>query len=420
MKTLYFFHYLFLFTFLFSIVLTGCKEESVTPQNPANTGNSTNTNTSSGNQENTTVPHFSGDLNALFVGHSTMNFIVDDYVKLMAEEADNETSIDIATVTASGGLSLESKYEVEGVKELFTEDASENYDFIVLTEQWDYQFYTPATGGSDTNDPVYGCPPSDYTPPALWTSPPDDWFPTPYALQRYSDAIACGNSSTFTYYYQTWSLGYNEVTNGDTRQSNQNYVRPTVDEIRQLQANGQGMPDLPLADRIDFEGVKWESFVKAANRPDIIFIPAGYAMARLIRDMEAGAVPGFESVATSNGLADNGKLAWTNHLFYQDQYHLSSFGHYFVSLVIYASVFNRSPEGLEVGTDRYLVSEAFPENEYPLQGISNARYQELLDESDAKGIYDLKGYNDLDYIHDDLRIYLQKMVWEVVQQESDY
>lgn len=366
----------------------------------------------------------SGNLQALFIGHSTMNDIVDDYVKLMSEAADDQTSLTVADgvflAEFGGGLSLESKMVAPIITELFESGASQKYDFVLLTEQWDYQFYNPSEYGSDTNGEVNGCPASGYTPPSNWATPPDDWYPTPYPLQRYVDAISCGNANTTVFYYQTWSLGFNEVSNGATRPANPDYKRPSVSEIRQLQAVGQGRPDLPLADRIEFEGVKWESFIKAANRPQLRFVPAGYAVARLLRNIEAGTVPGFEAVANSNGLNQNGQLAWTDYIFYQDQYHFASIGHYFVSLVIYASVFNRSPEGLPIGNDNYLASQAFNENQFPLQEISNDKYLELLQQTGAKGVYDLRGYQEKDYIHEDLKIYLQRLAWQVVQEDSEY
>lgn len=369
----------------------------------------------------TTPPAFSGDLSTFFIGHSAINTIVDDYVKNLAEAADESTTLTVDMVTASGGLSLESKMDLPEIAPLFDSDAAASYDFIMVTEQWDYQWYHPAEYSLDTNDPVYGCPPSDYAAPADWVSPPDDWFPTPYPLQQYADAIACGSSNeTFLFYYQTWSLGYNEVENGATRISDPNYVPPTVDEMRAIQANGNALPDLPLANRIAFEGVKWESWLKAANRPNIVQIPAAYAMSRLMLAMEAGEVPGFEAAANTQGLNASGEVVWTDYLFYNDQYHLSTVGHYFVSLVIYASIFNQNPQGLEIGSGDYLVSEAFFEEQYPLEGITNAEYSVLLNAAGAVGVYDLRGFNGLDYMHDDLRDYLQNLAWTVVQEESEY
>ncbi|WP_258099072.1 hypothetical protein [Marinoscillum pacificum] len=403
------------FTIILSLVLSSC--DTITEPQPVDPNDNQNPIDTTGN---TTTPTLTGDLNAMFVGHSAFNFIVDDYVKLMTHEAMTGTTLEITEITNHGGLSLESKYDVSEIAALFDDGASSNYDFLVLTEQWDYQWYNTIEYGADSNDPVTDCPPADYQVPAIWLNPDNDWIPSPYALQRYTDAITCGNPDAITYYYQTWSLGYNEVNDGATRPSDQNYVRPTVEEIDQLQGSGQGFPDLPLADRIEFEGVKWENFVKNANRPNIVFIPAGYAVARLIREIEAGTVPGFEDLAETNGITASGNMAWADYIFYEDQYHASTVGHYFLSLVIYASVFNQSPEGLSIGSNRYLVSSAFSESQYPLEEITNERYQELLVESGAKGIYDLRGYNDLDYMHDDLRIHLQRLAWEVVQQDSDY
>lgn len=270
------------------------------------------------------------------------------------------------------------------------------------------------------NDALSECPSVDYQIPSLWENPREDWAPIPYYLQQYADALECGNSQSVTFYYQTWSLGYDEVNNGATRQSSQSYQRPTVEEMEQMLINENAWPDLPLADRIEFEGVKWQYFVRSTRRSHIQFIPAAFAMARLMREIEAGEVPGFEAVASSNGITANGSLAWTDYIFYQDQYHLSSVGHYFMALVIYASVFNESPAGIEIGNNQFPASEWFPENQYDLEGITNTRYQELLNETGAAGIYDLRGHNNKDYVHDDLRLYLQRLAWDVVQNDSQY
>lgn len=386
--------------------LSNCAEDPVEPEitDPAD------------NNASPTIPAFSGDLNGLFVGHSAMNMIVDDYVALLANLANSENQLNTVQVT-NNGISLVEKMDRE--HGLFDGDPTHNFDFAVLTEAWDYQNFNPEVHGRDVNEAVNSCPPSDYNFPDLWENPEEDWVPIPYYLQQYADALECGNSESVTFYYQTWSLGYNEVPNGATRTSDQNYQRPTIAEMEQMLINGNVSPDLPLADRIEFEGVKWQYFVRSTQRSHIVFIPAAFALSRLIREIEAGQVPGFEAVAATNGVGADGTLVWTAYLFHNDQYHLSTVGHYLMSLVIYASVFNQSPEGLEIGSGQFVASEWFPEDQYDLEGITNERYNELLAESGASGVYDLRGYNDLDYMHDDLRNYLQRLAWEVVQNDSD-
>ena len=377
----------------------------------------TSANCTNGGGGNSGPPSFSGNLNALFVGHSAMNMIVDDYVAILANQADSDTQITRDQVT-NGDISLVGKMDRE--HGLFDGDNSHEYDFAVLTEQWGYQDYNPDLLGRDSNDALNECAPADYEVPSLWIDPEEDWAPIPYYLQQYADALECGNNESVTFYYQTWSLGYDEVANGATRAANQNYQRPTIAEMEQMLINENAWPDLPLADRIEFEGVKWQYFVRSAKRSHIEFIPAAFALSRLMRAIEAGEVPGFEAVATTGGLTADGTLAWTDYLFYQDQYHLATVGHYFMSLVIYAAVFDQSPEGLEIGSGQFLTSEWFPEDQYDLEGISNERYQELLQETGAAGIYELRGHNDLDYMHDDLRDYLQRLAWDVVQNDSSY
>lgn len=358
-------------------------------------------------------PALTGHAQALFVGHSAMNNVVDDYVATLARLADDANML-VTTQVTYGDISLVGKMDRAELDPVFREE-SHPFDVAVLTEQWDYEtFYDPAVHGADPNDPVSGCPPDHYAYPAAWVNPPDDWNPLPYYLQQYVDALACGNPQSTVFYYQTWTTDYNAVTDGTTRTSNPNFRRPTIAEMDELIRSGNAMPDLPIADLIEFQGVKWERFVRAIRRPDVVFIPAGYAMAELLREVEAGEVPGFEALRETDGLTDEGRLAWVDWIFYHDGYHLSTVGHYFVSLVIYASVYNASPEGLPIGSGAFAVSEAFFEDQYPLEGISNDRYRALLAESGASGIYDLRGYGDLDYIHDDLRLYLQRLAWEAV------
>ncbi|MTI21852.1 hypothetical protein E1176_12540 [Fulvivirga sp. RKSG066] len=410
------------------LAFAGCADDDVNPDNPPTNTNNDQTpvdNDGDGDDDNDPddgsgnddPPSFSGDLNALFVGHSAMNMIVDDYVATLANLGDAGTTLNREQVT-NGDISLVGKMDRE--HGLFDGDNSHSYDFAVLTEQWGYQDFNPSEFGEDTNAAISGCAPDGYQVPALWENPAEDWAPIPYYLQQYADALECGSPESVTFYYQTWSLGYDEVPNGTTRAANQNYQRPTVEEMEQMLNSGNAFQDLPLADRIEFEGVKWQFFVRSTKRSHIRFIPAAFAMSRLMREIEAGTVPGFEALANSGGLTADNQLAWVDYLFYQDEYHLSTVGHYFMSLVIYASVFNQSPEGFAIGSGQFLTSEWFPENQYDLEGISNEQYEALLQEAGAEGIYDLRGYNDLDYMHDDLRDYLQRLAWDVVQNDSAY
>ena len=120
-------------------------------------------------------------------------------------------------------------------------------------------------------------------------------------------------------------------------------------------------------------------------------------------------------------MTEAGHLAWRDYLFYaEDGYHLATMGHYLMSLVIYASVFNESPEGIEIGEGNFRASGAFSVNQYPIRGISNEEYEALLEETGAEGVYGLRGTNGLEYVHDDLRLYLQRLAWEVVQADGNY
>lgn len=361
-------------------------------------------------------PAYTGTIDALFVGHSAMNEIVDDYVSTLASTYDSGNTMRTTQVT-NGDISLVGKMERDELDPVFR-SASHGYEVAVLTEQWDYEsWYDPAEHGADTGVPVHGCPPSGYSYTDAWVNAPaDDWNPIPYYLQQYVDRIACGNPEATSFYYQNWTIDYNEIADGTTRRSDPGFVRPTIAEVDRRIRAGSGDPDLAAADLIEYRGVKWERFVAAIQRPNLVFVPANYALAELMRDIETGTAPGFEALHGTDGLTADGELAWVDWIFYEDGYHLSTVGHYFMSLMIFSAVYNVSPEGLEIGSGNFPASEWFPNGQYALEGISNARYQELLTESGASGVYDLRGYQGLDYIHDDLRIYLQRLAWETFRQ----
>ncbi len=352
------------------------------------------------------------DLNAFFIGHSALNDIVADHVATTAELVDSELSFTFTEAT-SNGISLRENREVPSVSQVI-DGAAHDYDIVVVTEMWDYQNFDPAEHGTDNNATPANCPSQSYAPPAMWLSPPSVWMPNPLYLQQYRDAFVCGNPDVRVYYYQTWSLGYNEVTNGATRPSAPGFTRPTIGEVAADIATGNLWPDLPLADRIEYEGVKWERFVAATNRPDINLIPAAYGLAKFMRDIEAGTAPGFEHLATTNGLDQSGQLAWADYLFYEDQYHLASIGQYLMGLMIYAEVFDRTPETVPVGTNLYPNSEYFANDQYPLEEVSDVEYQALLNTAGASGVYDLRGYNGKDYVPTRLRLYLQRLAYDTV------
>lgn len=338
------------------------------------------TNSGRGPDGDRQAPAYTGAVDALFVGHSAMNNVVDDYVLTLASTYDSENRMRTVQVT-SGPISLNGKAHLDALDPVFRQD-THDFEIAVLTEQWGHQeFYDPAEFGQDTYGPVFGCPPADHAYPEQWvTMPwlepegprgPLDWSPTPYWLQRYADAIACGNPSATSFYYQSWSVDYNEsVPNATTRRSDPDYVRQTIAAVDPtLGREGDGaVPDMGLADFIEYQGVKWERFVAAANRPNLVFIPTNYALAQLMRDIEAGTAPGFEALRDTNGLTAAGELGWVDWIFYEDGYHLSTVGHYFMSLVIFSAVYNVSPEGLEVGSGNYAVSDAFRSNQYPPRG----------------------------------------------------
>jgi len=90
--------------------------------------------------------------------------------------------------------------------------------------------------------------------------------------------------------------------------------------------------------RIDSDRALWETIVDEVNAgrsgPDMLMIPAGTALGRLVDRIDAGAVPGISS---------------RDQLFH-DEIHMSDWGNYFIACVQFATIYRMSPEGLTRNT----------------------------------------------------------------------
>lgn len=97
-------------------------------------------------------------------------------------------------------------------------------------------------------------------------------------------------------------------------------------------------------ERLDLDpGQYWEGEIlrralwPAGQKPPIYVIPAGRVMAKVVREIEAGKVP---------GLARREDLFAVDRLGKQDMIHLNDVGTYLVALTHYAVLYECSPEGL--------------------------------------------------------------------------
>jgi hypothetical protein len=140
------------------IIVTACAHAS--PQSGAGAG-----------ELDRPSPAYTGSVDALFVGHSAMNQIVDDFVSTLASAYDSANNVRTTQVT-NEDVSLVGKMDREELDPVFRAD-SHDFEIAVLTEQWDYEsWYNPAEHGEDTYGPVHGCPPSDYSYSQAWVNVP--------------------------------------------------------------------------------------------------------------------------------------------------------------------------------------------------------------------------------------------------------
>lgn len=117
---------------------------------------------------------------------------------------------------------------------------------------------------------------------------------------RFYDLAMQGNPATQVYLYETWY----DVTDPAWRE-NIDAQRPLWEGIiEELDARGDG--------------------------PDVLLVPGGAALGRLVDRIEAGGVPGLTS----------------RHDLFVDEVHLNDAGNYFIALVHFATIYQRSPVGL--------------------------------------------------------------------------
>lgn len=126
---------------------------------------------------------------------------------------------------------------------------------------------------------------------------------------NFYDLAMTGDSSAQTYFYETWH---------------------SLDGAYDWRA------------RLTSDRALWESVIDQVNAaksgPDMLLIPAGTAMARLVDRIESGGVPGMSSRRD----------------LFLDDIHLNDVGNYFIACVQFAAIYRRSPVGLTRTTvDRF-------------------------------------------------------------------
>lgn len=124
-------------------------------------------------------------------------------------------------------------------------------------------------------------------------------------VRRYYELAMSGNPATQVYFYETW----------------------------------YSVEDPAWSQNIAADRAVWEGVIDDVNAmvdgPDILLVPGGTAMARLVQRMEAGGVPGLDSRFD----------------LYVDPIHLTDIGNYFIALVQLATIYRRSPVGATAMTD---------------------------------------------------------------------
>ncbi len=130
------------------------------------------------------------------------------------------------------------------------------------------------------------------------------------------------------------TIGYATRYLNEARQGNPN-VQAYVYEVWDYRRTG----DAAWRTQIVADRVRWESIVDSLNRAavgarPVLMIPGGTAMRVLSERIEAGRVP---------GITDLQQL-------FHDQVHLNAPGWYFMSCVLYATLYRRSPVGMTAVT----------------------------------------------------------------------
>ncbi|MBO9428113.1 hypothetical protein [Sulfitobacter sp. R18_1] len=139
------------------------------------------------------------------------------------------------------------------------------------------------------------------------------WSDTSGNIKKFADLAASGNRNTKVYVQETWHS-----------------LKSGTGAKVEYDDNGH----IPWRTRLDQDLAVWEKAVQSAaassRAKSIQLIPAGQGMARLHDEIARGRVPGLSNIS--------GVFA--------DDIHLNDYGHYFVTMIQYATITGRHPNGL--------------------------------------------------------------------------
>ena len=347
--------------------------------------------------------------NAYFAGHSGINDAIPTYTALLSRSAGLEFREKHCQI---GGGFLDWQFDQSGqfpcnqwedfpgsgpMGEEFISNKTHDYDAVILVENSSYGDLreqiqldtTPQTTCADLAnvDLLNTQQRRQYVQTKIWGGEGDPWT-SPGFMQMAYDVAKCHSSpSTRLYFFNHWD--------DDFGKNPQNLTTPGVYR-QQLQS---------WADY-------WQDFVEKLNRPNIRIIPAARALERLIASMEDGTAPGFQGAL----YGANQNLSWANYLVHGDNIHLTNVGIYFLSLVTYSTLHEVSPEGLPIPTNEIgeslIAHNSFGGNDGVLVE-DNTQNLSLDWRADSRGNI---------YINSELRLFMQRLAWQVVQEQisADY
>lgn len=224
--------------------------------------------------------------NVLFIGHSLVGPTMPGMVDAAAESRGGTGAVDAQVINGAPLIwQWQHGADAQGVnaREVLP---SGNYDVLVMTE---------------------GLPLLNHV----------TWSDTNTYVRNYYDLAVSNNPDARVYVYETWH-SLNSGTGIAVPHDNEDHI--------------------PWRDRLDTELARWEGIVDGVNadlepgQPEVMLIPVGQAMGMLHDRIEAGLVPGLNSI---------------NQLF-SDDIHTNDLGSYFVTMVQYATIYGDDPRNLPI------------------------------------------------------------------------
>ena len=223
-----------------------------------------------------------GSTSVFLIGHSLVNHDMPQMLAALAEDAG---------ITYSGGRQI-----INGAN---------------LQYQWNNSHDAE---GTDAREAL---PTGDWDVLVMTEAVPLDnhltWSDTHGFAAQFHDLAIAANPDTRTYIYETWHCINSGLAAGCEWDDND---------------------DVPWRERLEQDLPKWQGIADQLNSeivgPDVRLVPAGQAMGLLHDRAEAGQIPGISQAFD----------------LYRDDIHLTDVGDYFVALVMFASIFQSSPEGL--------------------------------------------------------------------------